>query len=142
MGYVFESSYNSFFVYVGINALVMLILGLMVTRARLKTQTEIGDGGGKPEMTGPLRAHANNTEYVPMALLLMWSLVSLGASFWLIHAVGLPLTIGRVLHGIGLSRSTGTSPLRFVGILLTWVAYIVGIVAVLWLVFFPQAIAS
>lgn len=142
MSNVFASTYNSFYLYVGINAFIMLVLGMLVVRARVKTRTEIGDGAGNPAMTGPLRAHANNTEYVPMALLLMWCLVPLGASIWLVHGVGAPLTVGRILHGIGLSRSTGTSTLRFIGILLTWIAYIVGIVAVLWLVFFPTVPAS
>jgi uncharacterized membrane protein YecN with MAPEG domain len=142
MGYVFASTYNSFFFYTGVNAFIMLVLGMLVVRARVKTQTEIGDGGGKPEMAGPLRAHANNTEYVPMALLLMWCLVPLGASIWLVHGVGVPLTLGRILHAVGLSRSTGVSTWRFLGILLTWIAYIVGIVAVLWPVFFPSVPAS
>jgi uncharacterized membrane protein YecN with MAPEG domain len=131
MGYVFASTYNSFFFYTGVNAFIMLVLGMLVVRARVKTQTEIGDGGGKPEMTGPLRAHANNTEYVPM-----------GASVWLVHGVGAPLTVGRILHAVGLSRTVGVSTWRFAGILLTWIAYIVGIVAVLWLVFFPSVPAS
>lgn len=139
---VFVSTYNSFFFYTAVNALIMLVLGLLVTRARVKTQTEIGDGGGKPEMAGPLRAHANNAEYVPMALLLMWCLVPLGGSVWLVHGMGVPLTVGRILHAIGLSRTVGVSPWRFSGILLTWIAYIVGIVAVLWLAFFPSVPAS
>lgn len=142
MGYVFASTYNSFFFYVGVNALLMLALGMLVVRARVKTQTMIGDGDGKLEMVGPLRAHANNTEYVPMGLLLMWCLVPLGASIWLVHGLGVPLTVGRLLHAVGLSRSTGVSTWRFIGILLTWIAYIVGIVAVLWLVFFPSVPAT
>jgi uncharacterized membrane protein YecN with MAPEG domain len=71
----------------------------------------------------------------------MWAMVSpLGAlgggSIWLIHGVGLPLTIGRILHGWGLHTSTGPTTLRFIGIILTWISFIVGIVGVFWLVFF------
>jgi uncharacterized protein len=133
---IFESSYYAFGFYAALNALIMLILGMLVTRARVKTQTDIGDAG-KPEMAGPLRAHANNTEYVPMALLLMWALTlpTFGASIWIIHGIGAPLTIGRILHAIGLSRSTGPSILRFIGMVLSWIAYVVGIVALFWLVF-------
>jgi uncharacterized protein len=133
---LFESSFYSFGFYVAINALIMLVLGILVTRARVKTQTPIGDGS-IPEMAGPFRAHANNTEYVPMALLLMWTLClpSIGGSIWLIHGVGAPLTIGRILHGIALSRSIGPTPLRLAGMALTWIAYIVGIVGLLFLVF-------
>jgi uncharacterized membrane protein YecN with MAPEG domain len=138
MSLLFESNFYAFGFYVAVNALIMLILGMLVVRARVATQTAIGDGG-IPAMAGPLRAHANNTEYVPMALLLMWALVSpLGGSIWLVHGVGLPLTIGRILHGIGLTGSTGPGGLRFAGMVLTWIAYVVGIAGVLWLVFFAS----
>jgi len=133
--------FHAFGFYAAINALVMLILGVLVVRARVKTQTDIGDGG-KPAMAGPLRAHGNNSEWTPVALLMIWALCPLGGSIWLTHGVGIPLTLGRIAHGIGLSQNTGPSSLRFIGILLTWIAYIVGIVAVLWLVFFPEAAAT
>jgi uncharacterized membrane protein YecN with MAPEG domain len=130
----FTEPFHVFALYAALNALIMLILGLLVSRARIKTQTDIGDGG-KPEMAAPLRAHGNNTEYVPMALLLMWALTPLTGAVWLIHAVGAPLTIGRILHAIGLSRSAGPSVLRFTGMILTWIAFVIGIVALFWLSF-------
>lgn len=143
MSLLFESGYAAFGFYVAANALIMLVLSVLVSRARVATQTMIGDGGGLPQMTGPLRAHANNTEYVPMALLLLWALVSplagVSASIWLVHGVGAPLTIGRLLHGIGLNTSTGPTMLRFIGIILTWIAFIVGIVGVFWLLFFAAS---
>lgn len=133
---LFESSFYSFAFYVAVNALIMLVLGILVSRARVATQTPIGDGG-KPEMAGPLRAHANNTEYVPMALMLMWTLTlpAIGGSIWLIHGMGLSLTVGRILHAIGLSRSIGPTPLRLAGMALTWIAYIIGIVGLFFLVY-------
>lgn len=141
MSMLIESSVYAFGFYTALNALIMLALAILVVRARVTTKTPIGDGG-LPEMAGPMRAHGNNIEYVPMGLLLMLALVEQpGGSIWLIHAVGVPLTIGRLLHGIGLTRSTGTTPFRFLGVILTWIAYIIGIVAVLWLIFVPQASA-
>ncbi len=136
MSLLFESSYYAFGFYTALNALIMLILGMLVTRARVRTQTDIGDAG-RPEMAGPLRAHGNNTEYVPMALLLMWSLTMpiFGASIWVVHSLGASLTLGRILHAIGLSRSVGPSALRFIGMILTWIAYVIGIVALFWLIF-------
>lgn len=143
MSLLLESSYYAFAFYTALNALIMLVLGMLVTRARVRTQTDIGDGG-KPEMAAPLRAHANNTEYTPMALLLMWvlTLPTFGASIWVIQGIGVTLTIGRILHAIGLSRSTGPSPLRFIGMVLTWIAYVIGIVAIFWLVFTTGAVAA
>lgn len=120
--------------YAAINALIMLALGMLVVRARVRTRTEIGDGGD-PAMIGPLRAHANNTEYVPMAILLLLVLYALGANAIVIHAVGGTLTLGRILHAFGLSRNVGTSTPRFLGMVLTWLSYIVGIAATLWLTF-------
>lgn len=137
---IFKEPYHVFAIYAAINGLIMLILGVRVSRARVKTQTPIGDGG-KPEMARPLRAHANNVEYTPMALLLMWALMPLGGSVWIAHGIGLPLTIGRILHAIGLSRNEGPSALRLIGMVLTWIAYIIGISACLWLVFVPDAVA-
>ncbi|HSM95783.1 MAG TPA: MAPEG family protein [Rhizomicrobium sp.] len=139
MSLVFESGYYAFGFYAALNALVMLVLGVLVTRARVTYRVDIGDGG-VPQVAGPLRAHANNTEYVPMALLLVWALASpLGGSIWLIHGVGGTLTLGRILHALGLSQSTGPSTLRLVGIMLTWISFIVGIVGVFYLILFPQA---
>jgi uncharacterized membrane protein YecN with MAPEG domain len=136
MSLLFESSYYAFAFYSALNALIMLVLGVLVTRARVTTQTDIGDAG-KPEMAGPLRAHANSTEWTPMALLLMWvlTLPTFGASIWVIQGMGITLTIGRLLHAIGITRSIGPSALRFVGMVLTWISYVIGIVATFWLVF-------
>jgi uncharacterized protein len=139
MSLVFESGYFAFGFYAALNALIMLVLGVLVTRARVTYRVDIGDGG-VAEVAGPLRAHANNTEYVPMALLLLWALASpLGGSIWLIHAMGGTLTLGRLFHAIGLSQSTGPSTFRLIGIMLTWISFIVGIVGVFYLIFFAQA---
>ncbi len=141
MSLLFESSIYSFAMYTVLNALLMLVLSMLVVRARVRTGTAIGDGG-KPEMAAPLRAHANNAEYVPVALLLMWTLASpLGGSTWMIHGIGAPLTLGRILHAIGLSRSTGPSTLRLIGMTLTWIAYVVGIASIVYVVFFGRPAA-
>jgi len=118
--------------YAATNALIMLVLGVLVVRARVKTHTEIGDGGNSTMMAA-VRAHANNTEYVPVALLLMLILIPLSANAYVIHAVGATLTIGRLLHAIGLSRNVGTSTPRLLGMLLTWISYLIAILSVLWL---------
>jgi uncharacterized membrane protein YecN with MAPEG domain len=122
--------------YAVLNALLMLILGMLVVRARVKTRTEIGDGGN-PDMVGPLRAHANNTEYVPMGIVLLLVMYSLGSNVIVIHVMGATLTLGRLLHAFGLSRNVGTSAPRFLGMILTWLAYIIAILVILWLTFAP-----
>jgi uncharacterized membrane protein YecN with MAPEG domain len=128
-------------VYAAVNALLALVLGMLVTRARVKTQTPIGDGAGNPALAGPFRAHANNAEYVPLVLVMMVIINSLGGAVWIIHAVGLPLTIGRVLHAIALSRNVGPSTLRVAGMMLTWIAEIIAIGCCLLLAVLPAAMA-
>jgi uncharacterized membrane protein YecN with MAPEG domain len=48
-----------------------------------------------------------------------------------VHVVGLTLFMGRAAHAIGLSRSGEASIPRTVGVVLTWLAYIAGAVALL-----------
>src|SRR6266566_1287264 len=123
--------------YVVLNAAIMLALAMNVIRMRYLTQTRFGDAGN-PEMQRAIRAHGNNTEYVPIALILLVLAHNLGASLLLIHAIGLTLTVGRMLHAIGfVERShetpTGHSTLRRWGMILTLLAIVIGILGCLWL---------
>jgi uncharacterized membrane protein YecN with MAPEG domain len=63
----------------------------------------------------------------------MLILIPLRANAMVIHAVGATLTLGRILHAVGLSRSAGPSLLRLLGIILTWLSYLIAIVAIVWL---------
>ena len=86
-----------------------------------------------------VRAHGNNTEYVPIALILLLLARTLGGSLFLIHSIGLPLTVGRVLHATGfLTRGhetpSGHSYLRLSGTILTFFAILAGILGCLRLV--------
>jgi uncharacterized membrane protein YecN with MAPEG domain len=66
---------------------------------------------------------------------MMLAVAALGGSLWLVHAIGAPLTAGRVLHGIGMTRSADATIVRFLGTSLSWIAFISGIAALIWLVF-------
>ncbi|HEY2067997.1 MAG TPA: MAPEG family protein [Rhizomicrobium sp.] len=129
-----QDPYHLVALYTALNALIILVLGILVTRARVVTQVDIGDGG-KPEMAGPLRAHGNNIEWTPMGILLLWMMAPLGGMPWMFNVVGISLTLGRLIHGIALSTNTGPSTLRVIGMLLTWIAYIAGIALVIYLGF-------
>src|SRR5258708_28779345 len=86
--------------YIALNAAIMVALAANVIRMRYRTRTRFGDTGN-PEMMRAVRAHGNNTEYVPIALILLLLAHNLGAGLPLIHAIGLPLTVGRIPQGVG-----------------------------------------
>lgn len=123
--------------YIAANAFIMLVLSMLVVRQRVKTQTPIGDGGN-PVMMAAMRAHENNTEYVPVPLIMLVVAYMLGGSFITVHIIGITLTLGRILHAIGLSRNTGPSLLRLLGMAFTWLSIIAGIAALVFLVFVPR----
>jgi len=114
----------------GLHLILLLVLGVLVTRQRRKHRVETGDGG-VPSLAQAIRAFGNATEYVPAVLVGLGILALAGAPPLLIHPIGLTLFVGRVLHGLGLSRSTGATWARAVGALATWVAYIAAAAALL-----------
>jgi uncharacterized membrane protein YecN with MAPEG domain len=113
--------------------LALLMMGLAVRVMLLRNRHRIGVGdGGSTAMNLGIRAHANAIEYVPMALILLLVLELNQTRPVLLHAFGIMLVVGRVLHALGLSRSAGSSPGRLVGIALTLLAIIVMAVLLLW----------
>lgn len=107
----------------GLCLILLLVLSVLVTRQRRKHDVVIGDGG-VPALIQAIRAFGNATEYVPAALAGLGLLALVGAPPLLIHPIGLILFVGRVLHAVGLSRSTGASWPRVSGVLATWIAYV------------------
>lgn len=105
--------------YAGLNIVIAVVLAILVVRQRLKTRVSLGSGGNEA-MERAIRAHANNAEYMAVTLPGLIVLGLLGAADWLLHATGILLTGGRVLHAIGLTN--GISPFRQFGTLLTWIA--------------------
>ena len=118
--------------YIAISAALLLALAANVIRVRWKTRTPILDAA-KPEMIRAVRAHGNAAETIPVALILLVVVQALGGNIILIHAIGAPLTLGRLLHAAGLLVTTTPSFGRFWGMILTAVAIAIGIVACLWL---------
>lgn len=105
--------------YAGLLGVLMLFLAFRVVAVRRATAIGLGDGGNAL-LFSRIRIHGNAAEYVPLALLLMLMLEINGTSAGWLHVLGLSLLIGRVAHAQGLSTSTGVSPGRLVGNVLTW----------------------
>jgi hypothetical protein len=110
--------------------LILLTLSLLVVRQRQRHKIQFGDGG-EPELARAIRAFGNAAEYIPAGMVALAALALAGAHPLAVHTAGLLLFVGRLAHGIGLSRSTGASFLRSAGMVLTWVAYILAGVALL-----------
>jgi uncharacterized protein len=117
--------------YAALNAVVMIVLAVQVVRHRMRARVGIGDGGDAG-LSRAIRAHGNNVEFVPYALVLLL-LLELGQyPAWTIHALGTALTLGRLAHGYGLSNSERESIGRASGVTLTWLVILVAAGMNLW----------
>jgi len=109
--------------YVGLNLLIMLVLGLNTSLSRRKHKISLGDGGNE-EMLGKMRAHGNAIEWMPGALIGLVVLAMMSVPVILIHVFGLLFTIARGAHGYALSSGDTRSPGRMIGSLLTLLIYL------------------
>jgi uncharacterized membrane protein YecN with MAPEG domain len=116
--------------WVGLHLVLLLVLSVLVVRQRRIHRVVFGDGEA-PQLMQAIRAFGNATEYVPAGLIAIGVLAFAGAPPMVVHVVGLTLFAGRAAHAFGLSRSGGASLPRAAGVLLTWLAYIAGAVALL-----------
>ncbi len=114
--------------WVGLHLILLLVLSVLVVRQRRAHGVALGDGG-VPQLSQAIRAFGNATEYVPAGLIALVALAVVGAPPLVVHAAGLTLLIGRVAHALGLSRTGGASLPRAAGVIMTWLAYILGAVA-------------
>jgi uncharacterized membrane protein YecN with MAPEG domain len=112
--------------YAGLLALWFLVLSVRVVQRRRRGIT-LGDGGD-PGMLRLMRGHANFAEYVPLILLLMALLEFGRTSIYVLHALGIALLLGRLLHGYALSFTEHFKFGRFWGAALTFLALLVSAV--------------
>jgi uncharacterized protein len=116
--------------WVGLHLLLLLALSAMVVRQRQAHKVAIGDGGA-PELLRAIRAFGNATEYVPAGLAALTLMAVLDVHPLVVHVAGATLFVGRVVHAIGLSRSTEATLPRAAGVTLTWLSYVFTGVALL-----------
>lgn len=110
--------------YAGVNILILLVLAALVIMGRRQHKIVLGDAGNA-DFSRAQRAHANAAEYIPAGLvgLVTLALFDPATSPLFLHACGLCLTAGRVLHGIGLH--TGVLNIgRMLGMTLTLLSYL------------------
>jgi uncharacterized membrane protein YecN with MAPEG domain len=106
--------------FASINGLIFLVLSALVVRGRFSEQVSIG-AGGKERLEVAIRVHGNFAEYVPFALLLLALLEASGTSDTVLYSLGAILTIARLSHAYGLSRTLAPNAFRAGGTMATWV---------------------
>lgn len=119
--------------YGGLCVLLVVFLAVRVAMWRLRHKIRFGDGGDV-ELIKRVRAHANATEYLPLALLLLGGMELNGQAYdglWLhvdqptlLHGFGATLFLSRVAHAWGVSSKSGSFKRRMVGTIFTWLLMI------------------
>lgn len=105
--------------YASLLALWLVVLSWRVIAYRRKHLVELGTSGDR-ELAFRVRAHGNLTEHAPIALILLGLIEMQSASLWLVHALGLMLLAGRLLHGWSFSFANGRMSGRATGVVLTF----------------------
>jgi uncharacterized membrane protein YecN with MAPEG domain len=116
--------------YAGLLSLVFLGLTLQVARARGRSKVNLGTGQDRM-LERAVRAHANFSEFVPLALVLLALAEGLGLAGWVLHLLGPVLVLARIAHAIGISREPDITALRGLGAGLTLLVVLVAGLALL-----------
>lgn len=127
--------------YLGILALLYLVLGLQVSRLRQGNKVLFGDGGNI-KLRSAIRAHANFVEYVPIIVLMVALLEMSGMPAMRVHLLMGALLVARLLHPLGMyvgPRTLQFQICRVGGILLTLLVMLCAALLLLWR-FLPDAI--
>lgn len=117
--------------YAALGALLVIILASRVMLRRNSRGIGIGDGDDS-DLRKRIRAHANAVEYLPLGLILLGLLEWNQFAPTCVHAFGATLLGGRVLHAIGMSRSSGRTFERVLGMVLTLLALLGMAMLLLW----------
>jgi uncharacterized membrane protein YecN with MAPEG domain len=105
--------------YAALLAGLYIFLSLRVIGMRVRGQVGLGDAGN-PKLQRAIRVHANFSEYVPLALILLAFVEMQKASPLLLHLLSLALLLGRAIHACGVSQEQEDYRLRVTGTILTF----------------------
>lgn len=117
--------------YARLLALLFVALSVRALRLRRRFGIAVGDGGNVTLLRA-IRAHGNFAEYTPFGLLLILAAELSEAPGLLVHALGIVLLAGRLVHAFGVSNEAEVFAFRVTGMALTFTCYLVAAVFVLW----------
>ena len=104
--------------YAALAALMFVGLSLWVIARRMGTRISLGAGEDKA-LEKRMRVQANFVENTPIPLLLILLLELQSTPAWALHALGLALLAGRVMHAYGFGRKVQILILRQAGMVTT-----------------------
>jgi len=120
-----DQSLQAVALWAGLNLAWTLLLALNVTRRRMKEGVSTGSGNSQ-SLDRAVRAHGNNIEYVPGAILGILILAALGYSPLVINLLGVSLLVARFCHAHGIQQLEVALPkTRVLGNVLTWALYLI-----------------
>ena len=120
--------------YLGVLALLYVVLGLQVSRLRRGNKVLFGDGGNI-KLRSAIRAHANFVEYVPIIVLMVALLEMSGTPATSVHLLMGALLVARLLHPLGMyvgPRTLQFQICRVGGISLTLLVLLAAALLLLW----------
>ncbi len=116
--------------WVGLNALLLIVLSARVGATRMKHKINLGDGGNDA-MTKAIRTQGNYIEYAPAAIGGLVLLALLNTPVMVIHILGGVFFFARVSHFLGLGL--GVWPMgRMIGTVLTMLTLLVTGLWLIW----------
>lgn len=106
-------------IYAGLLGLLFIALSTAVVTVRRSAQVSLGDAGNA-QLQRRIRAQGNCAEYAPLGLLLIALAEAQGAPAMAIHALGICLLLGRLLHARAFLAPKMNLNLRIAGMVLTF----------------------
>jgi uncharacterized membrane protein YecN with MAPEG domain len=116
--------------YAAILAFYYVAFAFHVSFIRAATGVRTGDGGN-PTMLTAIRRHGNMAEFMPFALVMMALAEAGGLGPAWLHASGILLIAGRVIHPFGITNDGGPLAARVVGQISTYAATLIPAAAIL-----------
>lgn len=114
--------------YAGLYGLLMALLSIRVSFARVRLEVPFGDGGDA-DLHTRIRVFGNFTEHVPLMLVLFLVLELAHTRALLLHGIGASLLVLRVVHALSIKVGLHAQPWRrfgrFVSALGTWLILVV-----------------
>ncbi|MBL4871634.1 MAG: MAPEG family protein [Robiginitomaculum sp.] len=117
-------------IYAAFLGIILIILRIRVTIIRAKTGISIYHGDDMA-LAEKIRQHANFTENIPHALILMACVELVGASFVLLNIIGCLLLASRILNPFGIKHDIANHPLRIVSGIMTVAPMVISIIFIL-----------